>query len=480
MFTNHFRLIAIVGAVLLAGTVSRAEVKDPIIDHNEGDDATPPKFTFKHVPALSGTNAASAALFTLVDGQVDDNSGGIEKLNDGKLPSEPDEPAENFFFDAGTEGGRILVDLRRVLDVGQVDTFSCHPNTRGPQIYTLYASDGTAEGFNPKPKRGTDPRSCGWKLVKHVDTGSSGTHGGGQYGVSIIDSEGTLGRYRYLLFDMERTESDDDFGNTFYSEIAVVEGKAGEVKPETADSSATESKKTYQIENGKYQVTIDTSKAPELAEWADKELSPMVVAWYPKIVQMLPSDGYSAPSSFSIVFQSNMRNPAATGGSRIMCSREWFKSNLKGEAKGAVLHEMVHVIQHYHRVRGEDSQAERPPGWLVEGIPDYIRWFQYEPQSHGADVAWMRTRRNLKLSYDGMYRITANFLNWVSEKYDTKVVLKVNAALRDGKYKEQMWKDLTGHTVQELGADWKKDIEAKLAQPAHVTASAETESSVKQ
>ena len=49
---------------------------------------------------------------------------------------------------------------------------------------------------------------------------------GGQYGVSVADSNGAaIGRYRYLLFDIFRTESDDAFGNTFYSEIAVVEKK---------------------------------------------------------------------------------------------------------------------------------------------------------------------------------------------------------------------------------------------------------------
>ena len=31
-----------------------------------------------------------------------------------------------------------------------------------------------------------------------------------------------LGRYRYLLFDISRTESDDDYGNTFYGEIDVI------------------------------------------------------------------------------------------------------------------------------------------------------------------------------------------------------------------------------------------------------------------
>jgi hypothetical protein len=43
--------------------------------------------------------------------------------------------------------------------------------------------------------------------------------------VSISDTDGALGKYRYLLFDVSSTENDDDFGNTFYSEIDVIEQK---------------------------------------------------------------------------------------------------------------------------------------------------------------------------------------------------------------------------------------------------------------
>ena len=48
---------------------------------------------------------------------------------------------------------------------------------------------------------------------------------GGQYGVSIDDQSGSLGKYRYLLFDCWVTEAADDWGNTFYSEIDVVAKK---------------------------------------------------------------------------------------------------------------------------------------------------------------------------------------------------------------------------------------------------------------
>ena len=78
------------------------------------------------------------------------------------------------------------------------------------------------DGFKAEPKRGTDPESCGWKLVAKVDSRPKDGPVGGQYGVSISDSGGSLGQYRYLLFDISKTESEDPFGNTFYSEIDVI------------------------------------------------------------------------------------------------------------------------------------------------------------------------------------------------------------------------------------------------------------------
>jgi hypothetical protein len=67
------------------------------------------------------------AVFTIVDGAEDNNGGGLEKLHDGRLPTEEDEPSENFFFHSGTDGGRLLVDLGNAIDIKQVNTYSWHP-----------------------------------------------------------------------------------------------------------------------------------------------------------------------------------------------------------------------------------------------------------------------------------------------------------------------------------------------------------------
>jgi hypothetical protein len=50
---------------------------------------------------------------------------------------------------------------------------------------------------------------------------------GGQYGVSITDPSGSLGTFRHLLFECAVTETFDDYGNTFYSEIDVIARHGG-------------------------------------------------------------------------------------------------------------------------------------------------------------------------------------------------------------------------------------------------------------
>jgi hypothetical protein len=444
-----------VSALLVSGTVSLAEVK-VIVERNAGDTGTA-AFKFKNVPVPARNDAATAAKFSLADGQRDANGGALDKLHDGRLPSESDEPGENFFFGQNTDGGRIVVDLGNALEVKQVNTYSWHPGTRGPQVYQLYGSDGKPADFNAAPKKGTDPEKCGWKLVAKVDTRPKEGEGGGQYGVSITNTDGILGQFRYLLFDIARTEEQDPFGNTFYSEIDIIDRNGPAPEAVGGASAATEiHRETIEAGGGKYQLTLETTEAPDLTDWAHQVLAPVVKEWYPKLVELLPSEGYTAPARVNITFSRSYRGVAATGGTRVTCSASWFRQNLKGEAVGSVVHELVHVVQQYGRApRG----SPRPPGWLTEGIADYVRWFVYEPQTHGADI---RRAGLARARYDASYRVSANFLNGVSEKYDKSFVTKVNAAIREGKYNEDIWKKLTGHTPTELNDEWKKDLETKL------------------
>jgi len=209
-------------------------------------------------------------------------------------------------------------------------------------------------------------------------------------------------------------------------------------------------------------ITINTKAAPELRDWADGKLAPVLAEWYPKIVAMLPGPGFVPPDHITVTLRPE-EGVAETGGTHISANSTWIGQELNGEALGALIHEMVHVVQHYGRTRNQNPHATRAPGWLVEGMADYIRWFKFEPQSHGADIIWMQHLPHFSPQYDAGYRVSANFLNWVTETYATGMVAQLNAAIRQGDYREELWKTSTGKTAAELGAEWKKDVEAQLA-----------------
>lgn len=206
----------IIGVMLLAALLAARIV----VDHNVGAAATP-AFRFARVPPPSKSDAAAKAVVTLIAGSVDRNSPGLAALTDGALPTAEDDPGANLFFKPDSWGGRIRLDLGGVIDVTQINTYSWHSDTRAPQLYYVYGSDGSAPGFNAAPGTKTDPTTCGWTRIAFVDTRPAQGERGGQYGVSIAGDGAPLGRFRYLLFDVFETESDDVWGNTFYSEFDV-------------------------------------------------------------------------------------------------------------------------------------------------------------------------------------------------------------------------------------------------------------------
>lgn len=425
-------------SLALAGPL-RAEIKVTFEHNPKGV----PEFKFTNVPAPLRNDLAAQARFRLADGQSDANGGRLRALNNGRLPDDQDDPAENFFFQAGTPGGRLQLDLGKVIALRQVNSYSWHAGGRAPQVYTLYAADGTAPGFEPMPKRATAPEQCGWQRLASVDTRPTSGPAGGQYGVSIADAAGgALGNYRYLLFDVFPTETNDAFGNTFFSEIDVRAVEPSE--PEVEAGAPIVAVKDFNY-------ILDTSQAPDLKEWAETQLRPEIDKWYPIIRECLASDGFSAPKQFSVTVKP-MRGVAATGGTEINVSEQWIHSQLKrpewNEAVGSVIHELVHVVQQYH-TRGN-------PGWLVEGVADYLRWFHFEPAAHRPVL-----RNPARARYSDSYKTTAGFLEYVTRNHDHELVVKLNAAMRQGRYSPRIWQDCTGKTVQELWTEYVSSVTAE-------------------
>ena len=247
------KTLLFLSALLTCGLSARAEVA-VTVDHNE-DTAAADAFKFKTVPSPH-PSAARSAVFKVLDGTPDDNSATIDVLHDGKLPEEDDQPDANFFFQEDSDGGRFLVDLGKVIPIKEVDTYSRHPSTRAPQVYKLYGSDGAAAGFVTEPKRPQDPAEGGWKLLATVDTRKQFGSAGGQYGVKVTDPAGPLGSYRYLLFEVSRTEDEDGYGNTFFSEIDVTDATEGKLDADKTPASKEAAAAPLAHDKDKDKVTV--------------------------------------------------------------------------------------------------------------------------------------------------------------------------------------------------------------------------------
>jgi hypothetical protein len=254
------------------------------------------------------------------------------------------------------------------------------------------------------------------------------------------------------LFDVQPTSEKDSFGNTFLSEIDVISAKAPEPERLKVPEKIV---KEYKSKDGKFTYIIDSTAVPDLTAWSEKELLPVIQEWYPKLVEMLPSNGYRAPGIVSFEYKHDINVPAYATANRITLNAGWFPRELKREAKGCVVHEMGHVVQNYWRAQVTNRKPKPTPGWVTEGICDYIRWFLYEPQSKGAGI---NADRVDGANYDKSYRTTGNFLDWVVTERDKDLLQKLNAVAREGNYEEELWEKWTGKTLDELNGEWKEAI----------------------
>ncbi len=140
---------------------------------------------------------------------------------------------------------------------------------------------------------------------------------------------------------------------------------------------------------------------------------------------------------------------AATAGSIVRYNPEWFVKN-PGDID-VVTHEVMHIVQSYSGGAG--------PGWLTEGIADYVR-YKFGVDNEGAK--WALPDYNSKQSYTNSYRVTARFLVWIEKKYDKKLVKKMNAALHSKTYNKGLWEKYTGKNLDELWSVYKSNPAVKL------------------
>jgi hypothetical protein len=183
--------------------------------------------------------------------------------------------------------------------------------------------------------------------------------------------------------------------------------------------------------------SVDVKDAPEMKEWAEKTAR-ICEREYTMINEELRSEGYHPARTVKMTIKANYDGVAYASGGAITGAVKWFKAH--PDDIGAMVHETTHIVQNY--------RTPNNPSWLVEGVADYIRFFKYEPGKIGPINA-------NRAHYNGSYRVTAAFLDYLTRQYDKGIVLKLNKAMREGEYKESIFKELTKKTLKELDEEWR-------------------------
>ncbi|HXS54996.1 MAG TPA: basic secretory protein-like protein [Hanamia sp.] len=130
---------------------------------------------------------------------------------------------------------------------------------------------------------------------------------------------------------------------------------------------------------------------------------------------------------------------AATSDGIVRVNPEWMRKHPADI--DVVTHEVMHIVQDYPGGAG--------PGWITEGIADYVR---YKLGVDNEGGGWKLPEYSARQNYDNAYRVTARFFVWIEKNYNKNLVKDLDKAMRSKTYTNDFWKKKTGKTVDELWA----------------------------
>ena len=140
---------------------------------------------------------------------------------------------------------------------------------------------------------------------------------------------------------------------------------------------------------------------------------------------------------------------AATGDGVARYSPVYLKAH--AQDVDVVTHEVMHVVQAYRSYE---------PGWLTEGIADYVRYVYGVNNKNGG---WKLPDYRTGQSYQNAYRVTARFLLWVEKNKYNKIVDDMDKAMREGTYTPELWTKLTGKSVDDLWSEYAQNPSLELS-----------------
>ncbi len=193
----------------------------------EAGDGTPafrfptiaPPSSKDYADQASGAATVRVASGTLRISPNRSGSGAASVLLDGAGQSKQDAPLESAFFQTG-QNGSFLVDLGKAIDITEISSYSWHQHDlikehreRAQQRFTLYGFAGDVP-----PDLTLPADAAGWTRIARVNSDrffrvNDRLDRPAQQACSISAAAGSIGRYRYLLWEIKR--------NTFYGELDV-------------------------------------------------------------------------------------------------------------------------------------------------------------------------------------------------------------------------------------------------------------------
>lgn len=194
------------------------------------------------------------------------------------------------------------------------------------------------------------------------------------------------------------------------------------------------------VSKGKYTL-IFINRDSAFAQNGDNIKKQMIDAFFKVYPKEAKRFNKKTARKVTFVIDQDYKGVAAASGQMIKYSPLWMLKNPNDI--DVVTHEAFHIVQSYPRGAG--------PGWLTEGITDYVR-YRYGVNNAAGNWSLPEFKPNHK--YTDSYRITGRFLAWAENNVNKKIVNQLDAALRTKAYTPETWTKITGKTVDELWAEY--------------------------
>ena len=167
---------------------------------------------------------------------------------------------------------------------------------------------------------------------------------------------------------------------------------------------------------------------------------------YPKLIKKYNTN---SPTAVTFIIDKKYDGVAATSNGIITYNPAWFEK--KPEDIDVITHELMHIVQDY----GQNTV----PGWITEGIADYVRSTE---GINNEKAKWSLPDVKPEHNYNNSYRITARFFTWIIQRYTLKFVKLLDETARRNEYTEATLKNITGKNIEELWKEYVADSTIKL------------------